>query len=92
MISIKFNEYGSSLGTRQMGSKMRKKICKAISDGNTIEFDFQGVSVISHSYADEVFRKSIDILGIKEFKKSTKFLNANHFVSSTILNAIKNRL
>ena len=43
---IKFLEFGKSLGTRQLGKKIRTDIINSIKKGEKVIFDFNGVSII----------------------------------------------
>ena len=46
---IKFREFGTSLGTREMGNELRIKIEEKFDIEDKIEFDLTGIDVISHS-------------------------------------------
>ena len=54
---IKFLEFGSSLGTRDLGSKIREEIEKSIDRDEKVIFDLKGMEIISNSFADECFAK-----------------------------------
>lgn len=85
---IKFREFGTSLGTREMGNELRIKIEEKFDIEDKIEFDLTGIDVISHSYADEVFGKLIKRYGIASFKNKTSFIKPNDFVASVIINVL----
>lgn len=87
-MTIKFNDFGKSLGTREMGSKIRDKITNCINRGENVVFDFTGVEILSHSYADEVFGKLLKEFGIKKIKETTNFQNANEYVTKIIVSVI----
>ena len=54
---IKFLEFGSSLGTMDLGSKIREEIEKSIDRDEKVIFDLKGMEIISNSFADECFAK-----------------------------------
>lgn len=85
---IKFREFGTSLGTREMGNELRTKIEREFDTEEKIEFDLTGIDVLSHSYADEVFGKLVKKYGIEGFKSKTSFIKPNEFVTSVIINVL----
>ncbi|MEW6064597.1 MAG: STAS-like domain-containing protein [Bacillota bacterium] len=90
---FKFGEVGLSLGTRLLGVEIREKLSKAINSSNdVIVLDFDGVAVVSNSFADECLGKLAQQMGINEFKTKTTFRNFNPFIGKVIKNAISNRI
>ena len=87
-MNVKYNKYGKSLGTREMGQELRMQVEESINNTENIVFDFAGIDIISHSYADEIFGKLIKKYGLTKFKEHTNFLNANSFVTDIIINVI----
>lgn len=75
----------SFFGSRESGKEARQKILN-IMDGykNTVVFDFDGVNLISSSFADEVFGKIHKEIGPIKFCLLFKFKN----ISSTIVNLL----
>ena len=69
---IKFSEFGSSLGTRDLGRKIREDVVTLIQNQKRIMFDFHGVQLISSAFADEIFGKIFSDLGEEKFRESIK--------------------
>lgn len=57
-----------------------------------MSFDFEGVKVISHSFADECFGKLLLSRDLEHIKSLSTFLNANDLVKRTIAVSLKERL
>ncbi|WP_283643285.1 STAS-like domain-containing protein [Croceibacter atlanticus] len=91
-MEINFGHIGNSLGTRVLGKKIRLDIEKALLNEEFITFNFDGVKLISHSFADECFAKLIEIIDLEDLKKMSTFKNANGLVKKTIAFTIKDRL
>jgi hypothetical protein len=89
---IKFADIGSSLGTRELGAKVREEILNAITNSQEVTFDMSGVEVVSNSFADECFAKLLLNFELSELKKHTHFKNAEPFVNKVIANAFKGRM
>lgn len=51
--TINFNEIGTSLGTGSLGSKTRDIIVEKIQTNDKVFLDFEGVDVVTNSFADE---------------------------------------
>lgn len=76
------------------GKKVRMMIESMImnlSDGEKLIFDFEGVSVIPSSFADEVFGKLVEEHGLDRIRSLTTFRNVDPFVSSIIRLVISSR-
>lgn len=90
---IKFNEIGESLGTRHLGENVRKQISeKLFNNSEKIIFDFDGVEIISNSFADECFGKLVEEYGLDFVRKRSTFRNVNTIVETIIRKAINDRL
>ena len=70
--NIKFSEFGSSLGTRELGRKIRENTLSLIQSQKRIMFDFHGVHIISSAFADEIFGKIFLDIGEESFRESIK--------------------
>jgi hypothetical protein len=86
--TIKFGEIGGSLGTRNLGAKIRATILKKIETNEMVYLDFNEVNVVTNSFANECFGKLLDSMSLNEFKTKIAFLNANDFVQKVIISAI----
>lgn len=91
-MNITFSHIGNSLGTRVVGSKTRIEIEAALERNEKVVFDFSGVDVVSHSFADECFGKLLLKWDLPFLKKNTNFINANELVKKSIALTFKERL
>lgn len=91
-MDIRFNDIGSSLGTRAKGQEIRKVILDALEQGDFVTFDLTGVNVMSHSFADECFGKILLEVDLQFLKSNSTFKNANPSVSKTISFVLKSRM
>ncbi len=76
METIRLLEYGKSVGTRELGEKLRQTALSMTRDGKDVLFDFADIDIISSAFADELFGKLYNELGEEAFKKR---INVNHF-------------
>lgn len=76
METIKLLQYGKSMGTRELGEKIRQMTLSITREGKAVLFDFADIDIISSAFADELFGKLYNELGEDAFKKS---INVNNF-------------
>lgn len=86
--TVVFNRIGTSLGTRDLGSKTRDEIIEKINNNEKVFLDFEGVDVVTNSFADECFRKLREKISTEIFKSKITFLNTNDFVQRVIISAL----
>lgn len=86
--TIKFGEIGGSLGTRNLGAKIRGTILEKIETNEMVYLDFDEVNVVTNSFANECFGKLLDSMSVSDFKTKIAFLNANDFIQKVIISAI----
>ena len=56
--TIRMKDFGSTLGTRILGTRVRERILTALRSSSAhLVLDFDGVSVMTQSFGDELFRK-----------------------------------
>ena len=80
-------------GSREYGSRVRKKIENILVDNSTaIIFDFSDVPLISSSFADEVFGKLFVQLGPLDFMHRCEFRSIDGTVKRLIDRAISQRI
>lgn len=91
-MNIKFSEFGSSLGTRDLGAKIRKEIEESIAKDEKVIFDLDGMEIISNSFADECFAKLLLKFDFDIIKSKTSFVNGNNENNKIILKAFKDRI
>ena len=86
--TILFREISPSLGTRDLGAKVRNNIIEKINANDKVYLDFEGVDVVTNSFADECFSKLKDNVTLEVFKAKIAFLNTNDFVQRVIISAM----
>jgi len=89
---ILFSTIGKQLSTRKDGAVVREKIARGIEKNQWIVLDFDGVEVVSNSFADECFAKLMLDFDLPTVKAHTTFKNASPFIKAVIANAFKERL
>lgn len=85
--TIKFGEIGTSLGTRNLGAKIRLSIIEKIETNEMVYLDFNDVDVVTNSFANECFGKLLESMSLNEFRTKIAFLNANDFVQTVIISS-----
>ncbi|MDC1809137.1 STAS-like domain-containing protein [Bacteroides uniformis] len=92
-ITFRFASFGENLGTRILGERVRKDLIATIESFDCVILDFEGVDVVSNSFADECIAKLIPLLGgINELKRKTTFRNINDYAKKNVLIALRRRL
>lgn len=86
--TILFKDISSSLGTRDLGAKIRGSIIEKVKTNEKVYLDFQDVEVVTNSFADECFGKLREAITTDIFKTKIAFLNANDFVQRVIISAL----
>ena len=74
MVTFKFREIGEALGTRQLGAQARERLLPLIENNDKVVLDFEGVSVVSNSFADECLAKLLLVIPFDELKRRTTLL------------------
>lgn len=91
---IRFEEHVDLLKSREGGKIAKSIFINAIGSAtpsDKLVFDFNKISSISSSFADEFFGKLIQEMGFNKFKSITTFKNLSPFVSNVIKNSIYHR-
>lgn len=86
--TIQFSEIGTSLGTRDLGAKIRLSIQEEIEKNDKVFLDFQDVNVITNSFANECFGKLRQTISTETFKSKIAFINTNDFIQRVIISAL----
>ncbi|MFT3794830.1 STAS-like domain-containing protein [Flavobacterium sp.] len=86
--TVFFGKIGSSLGTRDLGAEVRVSIIDKIETNDKVYLDFEGVDIVTNSFADECFSKLRQHVNDEIFKKKVAFLNTNDFVQRVIISAL----
>ncbi len=84
---IKFGEIGTSLGTRNLGAKIRQDILSGLEKSDKVIFDFNGVEVVTNSFADECFGKLRQQISTDVFMAKLSFINVNDFIQRVLISA-----
>ena len=92
MVTFKFNQYGEYLGTRQLGASVREQLLPLINGEEKVVLDFEGVDVVSNSFADECLAKLLLIMSLDDLKQRTTFQGLNDFARKNIALAFKRRM
>ena len=89
---FKFNQFGSNLGTRMLGADVREKLVPLLNVKEKVVLDFEGVDVVSNSFADECLAKLLLTMSLDELKQCTTFRGLNDFARKNIALAFKRRM
>ena len=92
MISFRFRDFGEYLGTRQLGAKVREQLWPLLQGDVKVCLDFDGVEVVSNSFADECIAKLLLSMSLEELKQHTTFSGLNDFARKNIALALKRRM
>ncbi len=93
MATFKFITFGENLGTRALGAKVRAQLLPLIEEGQELVIlDFEGVNIVSNSFADECLGKLLLVMPFEKLKKRTTFSGLNDFARKSIALALKRRL
>ena len=66
MITFRFRDFGEYLGTRQLGEKVREQLWPLVQGDEKVRLDFDGVDVVSNSFADECIAKLLLLMPLDE--------------------------
>lgn len=93
-IPFKLSEQAFSFRSRPAGRPVRVKLSNIIQacPGQTVFADFAGISVVSSSFADEVFGKLFVELGPMRFMQTIRLVNVSPTVQALIDRAITQRM
>lgn len=87
---VKLKEFGTSLGSRVLGKEVSNMINFEKED--EIILDFNGVKMVTSSFADEVVGKNCARLGLHNFFKNVQIVNASEQIKLILKKAILDRL
>ncbi|VUZ25975.1 Uncharacterised protein [uncultured Comamonas sp.] len=93
-IPFRLNDQAFSFRSRPAGRPVRVKLGNIIQacPGQTVFVDFTGISVVSSSFADEVFGKIFVELGPMRFMQTVRLVNVSPTVQALIDRAITQRM
>ena len=87
---VQLREFGASLGSRVLGKEVSNMI--EFEKEEEIVLDFQGVKMITSSFADEVIGKNCARLGLHNFFKKVQIINTSEQIKLILKKAIIDRL
>ena len=92
-MKLLLREIGTILGLRQTGKKHRIEIEQAISSGEVVTIDFEGVDSVSSSFVDELIAKLYVTYGKDKFTNCIKLINIkNDKIKDIISLTIRDRV
>lgn len=91
MIKIK-RLCGEVLNTRFFGKNLREEIISALSNKSEVVIDFEDVSSMSQSFADESFGKLAENIGLEDFKTKLKIINVKSEIAKLIKYVVMQRI
>lgn len=89
---FKFSDFGENLGARILGERVRKQLVPLLNEYDKVTLDFEGVDVVSNSFADECLAKLLLTMPLDELKRKTTFVSVNDFALKNIAVALARRL
>lgn len=94
VMKLLLKDEAASFGNRITAARIRLKIENLLNEApaDTLEIDFEGVSMLASSFADEVFGKLAAQLGIIGFSRRLRFLNLNAFCQGIIDDVVQARM
>lgn len=87
---VRLKEFGTSLGSRVLGKAVSNMINFEKED--EIILDFDGIKLITSSFADEVVGKNCIKLGLHNFFKKVQIVNSSEQIKLILRKAIMDRL
>lgn len=91
MEKMELADFGTFLGTRELGKKIKTEIQTKLGFGASVIIDFGKVEGITNSFADECFGKLLVDIGPITFSENVKFSNLDPTEKSIINFALHNR-
>lgn len=92
-VVVRISEHEAGTGSRNAASALRVYLTNLLGQGATaVLLDFDGVVVVSASFADEVIGKLAEELGPIEFMRRFQLRNMSDLISGLLDRAIKLRL
>lgn len=92
-LHVRLADEAKSFGSRAAGEPLRRRLenLARMTTSNRIDIDFDGIPLVSSSFADEVIAKLFVQFGPISFMKRFRIVNADETVSELIDKAIRQR-
>jgi hypothetical protein len=87
---IRLKDCPTDFLTRRQGEKLRAQFVRMrdeVGSGEVLTIDFDGVEVMTPSFADECFGKFAERIGLRDFRQSVSLVGANETIR-TLVNSI----
>jgi hypothetical protein len=92
-VIYKIADIGSGTGTRESGIKIKNELINIYQvEKKRIVIDFEGVGIVSSSFADELISKLIDEMGFYQYQSIFHLVNMNSNVQTIFESSLKKRL
>jgi len=92
-IPYRLKDQASGTGTRQSGKRIRNEILNLTKESPyRIVIDFDGISVVSSSFADELVGKLVVELGFTEFTQRIQLTGMNDFIAPVMNRSVAQRI
>ena len=75
-----------------LGEQARRMLLPLVQGEEKVVLDFEGVDMVSNSFADECLAKLLLVMPLEELKKRTTFRGLNDFARKNIAVAFKRRM
>lgn len=87
-------EHASNFGNRETGARLRNKLLNVMTEfsDQPVVIDFDGIDLVSASFADEFVAKLVREMGPMRFFGRVKLRNVTGFISDTLDRVIAQRL
>ena len=87
---VAMRQYGTTLGTRNLGRLVYDELQRLLLQcgSERIVLDFDGVRAVTNSFADEVFGRLVETIGLEELQNRTTFRNIDRLSALSIRIAI----
>ena len=79
------------LGARHSAEQVRLRVIEEVNRGEKVVLDFEGIRLVSHSFADELFGLLVLYSGIPYIKENISLQNARESIKSMANFAINER-
>ena len=85
---IKLSKWDEVLGTRDTGRKARDEIRDILEANGSVTISFDGVNVVSSSFADEAIARLMIDLGSERFRSSVHLIDASPRIKTVVMASI----
>lgn len=92
-VTLRLADAKSGTGTRESGKRIRTDLINMFNETKQgIVIDFDGLSVISSSFADELLGKMLVHFGFMGFNQIVRLKNMNHTIQAIVERSVAQRM